>query len=216
MSGPGVKAKICGINSPAAMAAAVAGGAAFVGLVFFPPSPRALTLAQARALAAPVPSTVRKVGLFVDPGDDIVAAATAAAALNMLQLHGTETPDRVAALRARFGLPVMKAIGVGDAADLAAADAYVDVADWLLFDARPPGDAVVPGGNARAFDWTVLAGLSWPRPWMLAGGIDAANVAAAVTAAGADCVDTSSGVESARGHKDPALITAFLNVVATL
>lgn len=211
-----IKAKICGINSATAMTAAVAGGAAFVGLVFFPPSPRALTPAQAANLAALVPDDVRKVGLFVDPDDDTVDAATAAAELDMLQLHGAEPPRRAAALRDRHGLPVMKVIKVGDAIDLAAATAYFTAVDWLLFDAQPPRGATVPGGNARAFDWTLLAGHSWPKPWMLAGGLDAANVAAAVAASDAAFVDVSSGVESTRGVKDPALIAAFLEVVRSL
>ena len=214
MTAAPIRAKICGINSPEAMTAAVAGGAAFVGLVFFPPSPRALTPAQAAALAALVPDSVCKVGLFVDPDDDTVAAA--APSLDMLQLHGSEPPARAAALRQRFDRPVMKAIKVATAADLDTAGAYRDAVDWLLFDAAPPPDAAVPGGNARAFDWSLLAGRRWPKPWMLAGGLDATNVAAAVAASGARCVDVSSGVESARGHKDPALITAFLEAVAAL
>ncbi len=210
-----VEAKICGINDPAAMRAAVEGGAACVGLVFYPPSPRNLTPRQACALAGLAPSPIRKVGLFVDPDNATLAAVTMQVALDVLQLHGRETPERVAAIRAGFGVPVMKAIKVGAPEDVEAARAYEEVADLLLFDAKAPG-ASLPGGTGQSFDWTLLAGRRWAKPWMLSGGLDAANVAEAVRIAGAPMVDVSSGVESAPGRKDPAAIRAFLDAVRRL
>ena len=212
-----VTAKICGLNDPEAVAAAVAGGADQGGLVFYPPSPRYVTPATAAALAEGVPPGVSKVGLFVDASDDDLAAAFAEVDLDLVQLHGIESADRVAAVAARFGVPVMKAIHVSHAADVAAADAYVEVADWLLFDARAPvGPDALPGGNARAFDWRLLAERRWPLPWMLSGGLDASNVAEAVRVSGARAVDISSGVEDRRGHKSPAKISAFLDAVQRL
>jgi len=213
-----VAAKICGINGVEAMAAAVAGGAAYVGLVFYPPSPRAVTAKQAATLAAAVPEGVIKTGLFVDADDAVIAAAVAEAGLDLLQLHGSESPQRVAALKAAFGLPVMKAIKVASAADLAAAASYFAVADRLLFDAKPPPEmtGALPGGNALSFDWRLIAGRDWPLPWMLSGGLDADNVAEAVAISGAPAVDVSSGVEDAPGVKSPARIAAFLAAVRRL
>ena len=213
-----VTAKICGLNAPDAVAAAVAGGAGHIGLVFYPPSPRYVTPSRAAALAAEVPRAVGKVGLFVDAADDALAAALDEVDLDLLQLHGDESVDQVAAVRERFGVPVMKAIRVSCESDVAAADAYAEVADWLLFDARAPAQrpGALPGGNALAFDWRLLAGRRWDVPWMLSGGLDADNVAQAVGVAGARAVDVSSGVEDRRGHKDPAMIAAFLAAVATL
>jgi len=207
-----VRAKICGINSREALDAAVAGGASFVGFVFYPPSPRALTPAAAGELAAAVPRTVGKLGLFVDDPDERIAEVLAKAPLDMLQLHGQETPARVAAIRRLFGLPVMKAVKVAGADDLAAADGYIGVADWLLFDAKPPKEmtGALPGGNALAFDWQLLAGRAWPSPWMLSGGLTPENLGEAVRISGARVVDVSSGVEAAPGQKDPAKIAAFL------
>ena len=209
-----VAAKICGLNEPDAIAAAVAGGADHVGLVFYPPSPRHVTPARAAALAADVPPGVSKVGLFVDASDDDLAATLAEVGLDIVQLHGAESADRVAAVAARFGVPVMKAIHVSCASDIAAADAYAGVADWLLFDTHVP--AGLPGGNALSFDWRLLAGRRWPVPWMVSGGLDADNVAEAVRVAGARAVDVSSGVEDRRGHKSPAKIAAFLAAVRAL
>lgn len=210
-----VQAKICGINDPAAMRAAVEGGAAYVGLVFYPPSPRNLSPRQACGLAGLAPAPVRKVGLFVDPDDATLAAVTMQVALDLLQLHGRETPERVAQIRAGFGVPVMKAIKVGAAEDVEAARAYEEAADLLLFDAKAPG-ATLPGGTGQSFDWTLLAGRRWAKPWMLSGGLDAGNVAEAARIAGAPLVDVSSGVESAPGKKDPAAIRAFLDAVRRL
>lgn len=213
-----VDAKICGVNSAEAAMAAAEGGARHVGFVFYPPSPRAVDAATAEALAALLPARIRKVGLFVDAEDAAIAAVLARVPLDMLQLHGGETPERVRAIRSRFGRPVMKAIGVAGEGDLARAADYAAVADWLLFDARPPKDRpdALPGGNAVSFDWTLLAGRDWPLPWMLSGGLHAGNLAAALRATAARCVDVSSGVEQAPGRKDPAKIRAFLALAAAL
>lgn len=210
-----VQAKICGINDPEAMRAAVAGGAAYVGLVFYPPSPRNVTPKQACALAALAPAPVKKVGLFVDPDDAALAAATMQAPLDLLQLHGRESPERTAEIRRAFGVPVMKAIKVGAAEDVERAREYEEVADLLLFDAKAPG-AALPGGTGQSFDWTLLAGRTWSKPWMLSGGLDARNVAEAARITGAKIVDVSSGVERAPGRKDPAAIRAFLDAVKRL
>lgn len=210
-----VKAKICGLKTAGAVDAAVAGGAAFVGFVFYPPSPRSLAPGAAAALAARVPESVERVGLFVDPTDLDLAAVLAAVPLSMIQLHGRETAARTGEIRARFGLPVMKAVAVAAAADLVAAEAYD--CDRLLLDAKPPQRAdALPGGNAERFDWSLLARRRIARPWMLAGGLDAGNVAGAIRITGAEAVDVSSGVERAKGEKDAALIAAFLEAVAAV
>ncbi|MDB5409502.1 MAG: trpF [Rhodospirillales bacterium] len=206
-----ITVKICGLSTPESVAAAVAGGAAFVGFVFYGPSPRNVTPAQAAALCVAVPPGIGRVGLFVDADDASIAAALAAAPLDLLQFHGSESPDRVAAVKTIFGRKVMKAIPVAEADDLAAAEAYREIADWLIFDARPPRRAdALPGGNGLAFDWQLLGGRSWDLPWMLSGGLAAENLAEAVRLSGAQFVDVSSGVESAPGRKDPAKIAAFL------
>jgi len=213
-----ITAKICGINDAVAMHTAIDAGAHFVGLVFYPPSPRALEPDAAAALADPVPAGVTKVGLFVDPDDTLLDHVRDKVSLDMVQLHGAESPERCRSVRSRTGLPVMKAIKVASADDLAAADDYDGTVDWLMFDAKAPADMAnaLPGGNALAFDWTLLAGRDWPVPWMLAGGINAGNVAEAVAASGATVVDVSSGVEVAPGRKDPARIRAFLAEIARL
>ena len=206
--------KICGLNDDAGLDAAVAGGADMIGFVFFPSSPRAVTPERAAALSARAPGSGSggplRVGLFVDVEDDDIAATLAALPLDMLQLHGEETPGRCAALRAHSGLPVMKALGIATEADLALLGRYAPVADRFLLDAKPPPGASRPGGNATAFDWSLLTNHVIPRPWLLAGGLTAENVAGAVKATGAPGVDVSSGVERARGVKDPARIAAFL------
>ncbi len=213
-----VAAKICGINSSDGLDAALAGGAAFIGLVFFPRSPRNLTPDQAGALAARVPADITVVGLLVDPDDATLADIAARARIDLWQLHGKETPERVTRIKQDTGKPVMKAISVAGPEDVAAAEAYLGVADRLLFDAKPPPDLMgaMPGGNALAFDWELLTGRTWPCPWMLSGGLDAANVTQAVARSGARAVDVSSGVESAPGVKDPDRIRAFLKTVAAL
>ncbi len=208
------KAKICGISTPDAMQAALDGGARWVGLVFFPKSPRNVSIATAAELSRMVGTGTRVVGLFVDPTDELLDDVTGQVPLDLIQLHGGETPERVAAIKARFNLPVMKAVKVAEPADLDAAKLFEPVADLLLFDAKPPKGAVLPGGNGVSFDWSLLAGRTWDKPWMLSGGLDPANVADAIRATGATAVDVSSGVEEAPGVKSPALIRAFLQAVA--
>jgi phosphoribosylanthranilate isomerase len=190
--------------------AAVEAGAAYIGLVFFPKSPRNVDVETAAALALEVPPGVAKVALVVDADDALLDAITAAVPLDMLQLHGHESPARVAEIRARYGLPVMKAVGIADAGDLAKLDDYMPVADQILVDAKPPKGAEVPGGMGVPFDWRLIAGRHWPKPWMLAGGLTPENVAAAIRLTGARQVDVSSGVERAPGEKDEALIRAFI------
>ena len=205
-----VRIKICGLTEAADVAAAVAAGAAYVGFVLFPPSPRSLSLAAARALALEVPPGVAKVALTVDADDTLLDALCAEVPLDMLQLHGAESPARVREVKARHGLPVMKAIGLAGAADLAQIDRYAGVADQLLIDAKPPPGASRPGGNATAFDWALIEGRDWPLPWLLAGGLTPDNVAEAVRRSDARQLDVSSGVECAPGRKAPALIRAFV------
>ncbi len=209
--------KICGIRTPEALAAAVAGGVRYVGLVFYPRSPRAVVPAVAGELARQAPTGVRTVGLFVDPEDALLETTLCQVPLDLIQLHGNETPDRVAEIRTGFGIPVIKAVRVAAAADLAEVQAYEEVADKLLFDAKLPANvATLPGGNGLAFDWSILTGRRWSRPWLLSGGLTAANLAEAVRRTGAPAVDVSSGVEQRPGHKDPALIRAFLAEAAAL
>lgn len=208
-----VAVKICGLNSVSAIEAAAK--ADFAGFVFFAKSPRHVTPTEARFLAERLPRTTVRVALVVDPTDEMLDAIRADFQPDLWQLHGRETPERVGAIKARTQLPAMKAIGVASAADVATAEAYAGVADRLLFDAKPPQrpDAL-PGGNAVQFDWHLLAGTSWPSPWMLSGGLAAANVATAVRISGAVAVDVSSGVEDRPGHKAPRLIRRFLDAAA--
>lgn len=213
-----IEAKICGINSHDAMRESIDGGAEFVGLVFYPPSPRAVTPIEAAQLVNRVPDHVSKVGLFVDMGDDMLTDILSHLALDLLQLHGAETPARVKEIRQLTNVPVMKAIRVASERDIAQADSYLDVVDRILFDAKAPSDmkGALPGGNAVTFDWNLLAGRSWPCPWMLSGGLHAGNVAEATATCGAPSVDVSSGVESSPGTKDPARIREFLTTVKGL
>lgn len=206
-----VDAKICGITRPDAMAAARDHGAAFVGLVFYPRSPRYVAPKDAAALAA-LRGSAAAVAVTVDLPDMQLAAILDSVPIDLIQLHGGETPERVAAVRERFGVPVMKAVAIAGESDIARAHAYAEVADRLLFDAKPPADdgQALPGGNARAFDWTLIAGEHWPVPWLLSGGMTADTVGEAARTAGARAVDVSSGVESAPGVKDPERIAAFL------
>jgi len=200
-----VRVKICGINDPVALATAAEAGADWVGFVFFPPSPRAITPAQAAALSAACPGGPKRVGLFVDPTEAAVAAALDALHLDALQLYAPAA--RVAALRARFARPVWRAIGVATEADL---PTEAGAADRFVLEAKPPPEATRPGGNAARFDWTLLRDWHAPAPWILAGGLTPDTVAAAIHATGATAVDVSSGVERAPGAKDPALIRAFI------
>jgi phosphoribosylanthranilate isomerase len=208
-----VEAKICGLSTPETLDAAVRGGARFVGFVTYPKSPRHISTETMRALGGRVPKTVTRVGLFVDPDDALLDEKLGTGALDLLQLHGSETPERVAAIKRRTGKPVMKVIKVGAPADVERAVAYEGVADRLMFDAA---QGTLPGGNAQVFDWTLLSGRELPVPWMLAGGLDPGNVAEAVRVTGARMVDVSSGVESSRGVKSVDLIRAFLDAVKAL
>jgi len=197
--------------------AASAGGAAYLGFVFYPPSPRAVTPRRAARLCAGVPAGIARVGLFVDADEGVIEAALAAAPIDILQFHGSETPERVAAAKLRFGRPVMKAVAIAGFEDVLAAARYEDVADVLLFDAKPPRRPdPLPGGNGLAFDWALIAGRSWRAPWMLSGGLTAELLLEAVRISGAAAVDVSSGVESRPGIKDLAKIRAFLSTARTL
>jgi len=213
MTGTDIKVKICGLKTPETLAAAVDAGAVYVGFNFFVNSPRYVDIATAADLAVSVPAGVCKTALTVNADDATLDAILADVPIDMLQLHGSETPARVAEVKARYGLPVMKAVGVADASDLPELDAYMRVADQILVDAKPPKGADLPGGNGVAFDWHLITGRRWPVPWMLAGGLTPENVAEAIRLTGARQVDVSSGVESAPGQKDPRLIRAFLDAV---
>ncbi|HJR20391.1 MAG TPA: phosphoribosylanthranilate isomerase [Dongiaceae bacterium] len=207
-----VLAKICGLKTPETVTAAVAGGASLVGFNFYGRSPRCVDLATVKQLATNVPAGVRTVGLLVDDSDPRIAEILAGCDLDLLQLHGHETPERVAEVRARFGKPVIKVIPVSEATDLDCAAAYEDVADYLMFDAKPPKSMAnaLPGGNALSFDWTLLAGRRFRRPWLLAGGLTPDNLVEAVRISGAPMVDVSSGVEDRPGEKNVSKIKAFL------
>lgn len=202
--------KICGLRTPETLEVALESGADQVGFVFFAPSPRNLGLEAARALGQRAAGRAGKVALTVDANDDTLAAIVAALNPDMLQLHGTESPERLAVVRSKFGLPVMKALPIATRADLSPVRQYARVADRILFDARAPQDATRPGGLGKPFDWTLLAGLKVTVPYMLSGGLDAGNVAEAIRIAGAPGVDVSSGVESSPGVKDPDKIRAFI------
>lgn len=204
-----IHVKICGVTRPEDIAAVAEAGGRYIGLNFFQKSPRYVTPALAASLAAGTPAGLCKVALVVNPTDAALDALTAEVPMDMIQLHGSETPARVAEIKARYGLPVMKAVGVGSAEDLAALDAYGAVADQLLVDTKPPKGADLPGGNGLAFDWLLIAGRRWSVPWMLAGGLTAETVAEAIRVTGARQVDLSSAVESAPGVKDAGLIAAF-------
>lgn len=205
-----VTVKICGIRTPDALSAAVRYGADMVGFVFFPKSPRNVSVEEAAMLATRVPPHVVKVGLFVNPDDGLIERVLKQVPLDMLQLHGAEPPERAAELKDRTGRGIMKALPVRSSEDLEAAGVYSGVADMLLFDAKPPEDADRPGGNALAFDWTLLEGRRFDLPWLLAGGLTPDNVAGAIRLTGAPGVDTSSGVEDAPGVKNVEKIRRFV------
>jgi phosphoribosylanthranilate isomerase len=212
-----VDVKICGISEPESLQAAVQAGARFVGFVFFERSPRFVAAPMAAELARQVGTAVRTVGLFVEPSDDFLDHVVTQTPLDMIQLHGKEAPGRVQEIRQRFSIPVVKALPVGEAADLEAVSAYEPVADWLLFDAKPPKNvAALPGGNGIAFDWKLLAGRRFARPWMLSGGLNAGNLAEAVEMTGATTIDVSSGVEDRPGHKSVEKIRTLLTLAKTL
>ena len=203
--------KICGLKTAEAVEAAVAGGAAYVGFVFFPPSPRYLEVEQAKVLAEAIPENVKKVALLVEESPDRIAEILKIVPIDILQFHGQESPAYVAEMRERFSLPTMKAIAVSDAEDLEQAQSqYESVIDYFLFDAKPPKGATRPGGNAVTFDWSLLANFQTSVPWFLAGGLTKENVGEAVSASGARLVDLSSAVEESPGVKNPSLIRDFL------
>jgi len=209
-----IAAKICGISTPEALDVAVACGAAYVGFVHFPASPRHVNFQQMAALSASLPASVKSVAVVVDPSDELLAELIATAKPAYVQLHGTEAPLRLKAIKAAFpGLGVIKALSVSTFADTQRAGAFSGVADMLLFDAKPPKDGKLPGGNGISFDWSILAGRSFALPWFLSGGLDTDNVAAALAQSGAQMVDVSSGVEVAAGVKDPEKIKHFLSTV---
>jgi phosphoribosylanthranilate isomerase len=204
-----VLVKICGLNTPEAVRAAA--DADFAGFVFYARSPRNVTPEAAASLAALLPERVQRVALLVDPDDDSLRTILASFRPQLLQLHGSETPERLAAIRAAHGLPLMKAIAIREAGDVAAAERYLTVADRLLFDAKPPNrPGALPGGNAESFDWSLLAGRSFALPTMLSGGLTAANVAEAARITGVGAVDVSSGVEDRPGVKNPSKIKEFI------
>jgi phosphoribosylanthranilate isomerase len=204
-----INVKICGITESVGLEAALRAGARYLGFVFFAKSPRHLAIADAAILAGSVPEGICKVALTVNADNATLDEITRDAPIDMLQLHGSESPERVVEIKARYGLPVMKAVGVADARDLAALAIYARVADQILVDAKPPKDADLPGGNGLAFDWRLIAGRRWAVPWMLAGGLTPENVAEAIALTGATQVDVSSGVESAAGVKSSQMIAQF-------
>jgi len=212
-----VATKICGLKTLEAVQAAINGGAEAVGFNFYPPSPRYVTPEAAAGLSRAAEGAIR-VGLFVDPDDAWLDLVMQLVPLEVIQLHGSESAARIDAIGARTGLPTMKAFKIANAEDFGAVGDYDSAASWLLFDARPPKGQGhgLPGGNGVAFDWRLMQGRTWNRPWMLSGGLDAANVAEAVRISGADWVDVSSGVESAPGVKDTDRITAFLAAVKSI
>ncbi len=206
-----VRVKICGLSTSDDVTAVAQAGAAYAGFVFFPKSPRNVSVAQARDLAVECPIGLAKVALVVNADNALLDEITGKVAIDILQLHGKETPERVSEIRARYGLPVMKAVGVASAEDVPQLGVYEQVCDQILVDAKAPKGADLPGGNGLAFDWKLIAGRRWARPWMLAGGLTPDNVARAVELTGATQVDVSSGVESAPGRKDADLIARFVD-----
>jgi phosphoribosylanthranilate isomerase len=205
-----MRVKICGLRSRAEVSAAVEAGASYLGFNFFPPSPRYLSPADARWVIPSVPEGVVRVALTVDASDEMLEALLGTVQIDMLQLHGHEGPERVAEVRERFDRPVMKALGIRGEEDLAQIGAYAEVADQVMVEAAPPRDATRPGGNGLAFDWQLIRGRRWTRPWMLAGGLTPENVGEAIRLTGALQVDVASGVESRPGYKDAAKVAAFV------
>ncbi|MGB1153746.1 MAG: phosphoribosylanthranilate isomerase, partial [Paracoccaceae bacterium] len=202
--------KICGVTSQQLMRDVGNAGAQYAGLVFFEKSPRNLSLDKARSIALEAPTGLAKVALVVNPSDRFLDSLTTTVPLDMIQLHGSETPQRVSEIKQKTGLPVMKAIGVAEQDDLKKLDVYATVADQLLVDAKPAKDAILPGGNGSAFDWSLLQGRRWTGPWMLAGGLNPENVAQAIAITGTQQIDVSSGVEIRPGEKDKQKINAFV------
>ena len=206
-----VRAKLCGLTTQDDIDAAATAGAAYIGLVFFEKSPRNVAIETARSLALHAPVGLAKVALVVNADDAALDCITASVPLDMLQLHGVESPERVAAVKARYGLPVMKALGIASRDDVARAQLYSGVADQLLLDAKPAQGEALPGGNGLSFDWRLLEGENWAVPWMLAGGLTPDNVAEAVHCCAARQVDVSSGIETAPGQKSAELMAKFVS-----
>lgn len=206
------KIKICGLSTPETITAAINAKADFIGFVFYAPSPRHLEIETAKYLAAAVPNTVKKVGLFVNPDDTYLAQVLNEVALDFIQLHGTETPERVKEIKEKYTLPIIKSFPIASKKDLDAIQYYTGIADWFLFDARPSNDGdELPGGNGKSFDWNILKNFNSNTPWMLAGGLDPDTVAAAIRILKPDAVDVSSGVEThIQGEKDTAKIHSFI------
>lgn len=213
-----LEVKICGLTTPEAVDAVIDGNTAYAGFVFYPPTPRNLSPEQAAELTMRLPGGVNRVGLFVNPSDEDIDAVREKVFLDIIQLHGEENPERVSEIKQKTGLPVMKAIKIENAEDLDDARAYEPVVDRLLFDAKAPANLknALPGGNAHAFDWTIMKGATFSVPWVLAGGLTPENLAEAVAESGATSVDVSSGVEESPGLKDPNKIRAFLDVANSL
>lgn len=207
------KVKICGVTTLDALNAAIEEEADFIGFVFFGKSPRNLSPEKAAQLISRVPSHIKTVGLFVDPDDAMFDSVFGSTKLDMIQLHGSENPRRIAEIRSRYKLPLMKVVKVADASDLIILGETQSVADWILFDAKPPVDAELPGGNGRAFDWKILKNLKVPKPWMLSGGLTPENIKTALEVLSPDAVDVSSGVEDGPGVKNPDKIRAFIRAV---
>ncbi len=220
MTSQNTKVKICGLSTPETLTEALENGADFIGLVFYPPSPRYVELEVANYLANFIPKHIERVGLFVDPDDKLLEETLHAVPLTMIQLHGRETPERVADIKEKFSLPIIKAIPISNAADLTKSQEYEAIADWLLFDALPTTNPqadgqsdALPGGNGIAFDWSLLKDYQGTKPWMLAGGLAPENISEALQTLSPDAVDVSSGVESTAGTKDIAKIRSFLKSV---
>ena len=205
--------KICGLTDPVSIRVSAAAGAGYIGFVFYPPSPRSVPVDATQSLRSAVPGDVIPVGLFVDPDDELLGAVIPRLTPGLIQLHGTETPQRVAAIKARFSLPVMKALKIAGPEDLEPLPLYEDVADWILFDAKAPSGSTLPGGNGVVFDWNVLKSVKPRRPWMLSGGLTPENVGEALKVLKPHAVDVSSGVEDAPGRKNADKIRAFIQAV---
>jgi phosphoribosylanthranilate isomerase len=207
-----VAVKICGIKEPETLKAAVKGGASYIGLVFYPPSPRAVSLDQAITLSGLTPDEIKVTGLFVDPGDDDIRRPAEYAWLDIIQLHGNESPERVRQIKEIFGLPIIKAFRIGSKEDIDKTGEYKEVADWFLFDTKAE-DSGLPGGSGKSFDWNMLAGRPVEKPWILSGGLNAGNVLDALEKLAPDVIDLSSGLEIQRGEKSPEKISAFFDVL---
>ena len=209
-----ISVKICGLKTDRALEAALSGGAAYVGFIFFPKSPRHITLEDASRLCALARGRAQSVAVSVNADDSMLESIVTKVQPDILQLHGSESPERLAAIKRRFGLPVIKALAIRDRADLALVDPYRGIADRFLFDAKPPVGSDLPGGNGVSFDWTLLSGLDSDIDYMLSGGLNAGNIATALNQTKANSIDVSSGVESAPGSKDITLIAEFFEAVA--